>query len=424
ATNAEKDHEKNLIKRFLKIIGPGFIAGASDDDPSGIGTYAIAGASLGYATLWTAIACVPMMIAVQFTCAKIAMVSGRGLAGVIRKYYPRWILYLAIGGLVIANTINAGADTGAVAAAINMFVPIPIPAMILPISVIIVPFHTLGSYRLIERIFKWLTLALLAYIATAFYAHPNVGEALSASFIPRFSFDARSLATITAIFGTSISPFLFFWQATEEVEEEKEAGRKTITAREGASKKSLRYRVTDVTIGMFFSNLVMYFIIFTTAATLFTAGKTDIKSATDAAEALRPLAGNGARVLLALGLIGSGFLAVPILTGAAGYALSEALSWKYGLDNKPQQAKRFYAVISLSTLVAMQINFMNINPISALFWSAVINGFLAPPLLIIIMIIASKQGIIGQWVNPPVVILLGWITAAAMILAAIGLILA
>ena len=187
ATNAEKDHEKNPIKRFLKIIGPGFIAGASDDDPSGIGTYAIAGASLGYATLWTAIACVPMMIAIQFTCAKIAMVSGRGLAGVIRKYYPRWILYIAVGGLVIANTINAGADIGAVAAAVNMFVPIPIPAMILPISAIIVAFQILGSYRLIERIFKWLTLALLAYIATAFYAHPSVGEALRATFIPKIS---------------------------------------------------------------------------------------------------------------------------------------------------------------------------------------------------------------------------------------------
>ena len=410
ATNAEKDHAKNPIKRFLKIIGPGFIAGASDDDPSGIGTYAIAGASLGYATLWTAIACVPMMIAVQFTCAKIAMVSGRGLAGVIRKYYPRWILYLAIGGLVIANTINAGADIGAVAAAINMFVPIPIPAMILPISVIIVAFQILGSYRLIERIFKWLTLALLAYIATAFYAHPSVGEALRATFIPKISFDAKSLATITAIFGTSISPFLFFWQATQEVEEEKEAGRKNVTDREGA-------------IGMVFSCLVMYFIIFTTAATLFKAGKTDIKSATDAAEALRPLAGNGARILLGLGLIGAGFLAIPILTSSIADAVAEAMAWKTGLSEKLWQAGKFYAVIVISTLVAMQMNLLGINPISALFWAAVINGFVAPPLLVIIMLAGNQKKIMGKWVNGLVTNVIGWATALVMAAAAIALVL-
>jgi len=414
ATNAEKDHEKNPIKRFLKIIGPGFIAGASDDDPSGIGTYAIAGASLGYATLWTAIACIPMMI---------AMVSGRGLAGVIRKYYPRWLLYLALGGLVIANTINAGADIGAVAAAINMFVPIPIPAMILPISVIIVAFQILGSYRLIERIFKWLTLALLAYMATAFYAHPSIGEALSASFIPRISFDAKSLATLTAIFGTSISPFLFFWQATQEVEEEKELGRKSITAREGASKKSLRYAVTDVTIGMVFSCLVMYFIIFTTAATLFKAGKTDIKSATDAAEALRPLAGNGARVLLGLGLIGAGFLAIPILTGSIADAVAEAMAWKTGLSEKLWTAGKFYAVIVISTLTAMQMNLLGINPISALFWAAVINGFVAPPLLVIIMLAANQKKIMGNWVNGIVTNVIGWATAVVMAAAAIALVL-
>ncbi len=416
ATNAKKDHEKTPIKRFLKIIGPGFIAGASDDDPSGIGTYAIAGASLGYATLWTALACVPMMIAVQFTCAKIAMVSGRGLAGVIRKYYPRWLLYIAIGGLVIANTINAGADIGAVAAAINMFVPIPIPAMILPISVIIVTLQILGSYRLIERIFKWLTLALLAYIATAFYTHPSIGEALRGTFVPTFSW-------ITAIFGTSISPFLFFWQATEEVEEEKEAGRKSIIDREGASKKSLRYRVTDVTIGMVFSCLVMYFIIFTTAATLFKAGKTDIKSATDAAEALRPLAGNGARVLLGLGLIGAGFLAIPILTGSIGDAVAEAMAWKTGLSEKLWKAGKFYAVIVISTLTAMQMNLLGINPISALFWAAVINGFVAPPLLVIIMLAANQKKIMGKWVNGIVTNIIGWATAVVMAAAAIALVL-
>ncbi len=413
--------KSNPIRRLLLVLGPGFVTGASDDDPSGIGTYAAAGASLGFATLWTALVTFPLMAAVQFICAKVAKVTGRGLAGVLKKHYSPWVVYPAVSALVIANTINAGADIGAIAAAISMLIPVPIPAMIVPITAILVALQFWGSYTLIERTFKWLTLALFAYVATAFFVHPDAGEVLKASLVPVIRFDSKFLATLTAILGTTISPYLFFWQTGQEVEEEKRIGRTRIVDREGATNKEVKRSAWDVTIGMLFSNIVMYFIILTTAATLFKSGKTDIQSATDAAKALEPLAGGGARLLLALGLIGTGFLAVPVLTGSAGYALSEAFGWKHGLDHKPHQAKRFYIVIGASMLIAMQINFMNINPISALFWTAVINGFLAPPLLVFIMLVSRQKKIMGKWVNGRLVNVLGWLTTAAIFAAVIAL---
>lgn len=413
--------KSNPIRRLLLVLGPGFVTGASDDDPSGIGTYAAAGASLGFATLWTALVTFPLMAAVQFICAKVAKVTGRGLAGVLKKHYSPWVVYPAVSALVIANTINAGADIGAIAAAISMLIPVPIPAMIVPITAILVALQFWGSYTLIERTFKWLTLALFAYVATAFFVHPDAGEVLKGSLVPVIRFDSKFLATLTAILGTTISPYLFFWQTGQEVEEEKRIGRTRIVDREGATNKEVKRSAWDVTIGMLFSNIVMYFIILTTAATLFKSGKTDIQSATDAAKALEPLAGGGARLLLALGLIGTGFLAVPVLTGSAGYALSEAFGWKHGLDHKPHQAKRFYIVIGASMLIAMQINFMNINPISALFWTAVINGFLAPPLLVFIMLVSRQKKIMGKWVNGRLVNVLGWLTTAAIFAAVIAL---
>src|ERR1044071_5915155 len=284
----------SAIGRFLTILGPGFITGASDDDPSGIGTYAIAGASTGFSTLWLALITFPMMAAVQFICAKIAMVTGRGLAGVLKEHYPRWLLYPAVLLLVVANIINAGADIGAIAAAINMLVPIPIPAMIIPVALLIVVLQFWGSYSLIERVFKWLTLTLFAYVATAFFTRPGASEVLRGTFIPAISFDNKFLMTATAILGTTISPYLFFWQTGQEIEEEKRIGRTAIEDRKGTNKAQLLRRGWDVLVGMLFSNVVMYFIILTTAATLFKAGKTNIRSATDAAEALRPLAGAGA----------------------------------------------------------------------------------------------------------------------------------
>jgi NRAMP (natural resistance-associated macrophage protein)-like metal ion transporter len=420
---ADMERESNPLKRLLNILGPGFITGASDDDPSGIGTYAQAGASLGFATLWTALVTFPLMTSVQFICAKVGMVTGRGLADVVRKHYSRTLLYPVVIGLLIANTINAGADIGAIAAAINLLVPIPILALIVPISIIILVIQIWGSYRLIEKTFKWLTLALFAYIASALYSKPNLGEVLRGTFVPTFRFDSTFLAMLVAILGTTISPYLFFWQANQEVEEEISMGRTRLTQRKGATKKELKYAAWDTIIGMLFSNVVMYFIILATGATLFKAGKTDIQSATDAAQALRPLAGNGASILLALGLIGAGFLSVPILTGSGAYALAEAFGWKRSLDDKPRRAKAFYAVIALSTLVGMLINFIGINPIKALFWTAVINGFLAPPLLVVIMMIANNKKIMGGQVNGVWTNILGWITTMAMFAAAIALVL-
>jgi NRAMP (natural resistance-associated macrophage protein)-like metal ion transporter len=420
---AAMERESNPIKRFLKLLGPGFITGASDDDPSGIGTYAQAGASLGFATLWMALVTFPLMTSVQFICGKVGMVTGRGLADVVRKHYSRALLYPVVIGLLIANTINAGADIGAIAAAINLLVPIPILAMIVPISIIILVIQIWGSYRLIAKTFKWLTLALFAYIASALYSKPNLGEVLRGTFVPTFRFDSTFLAMLVAILGTTISPYLFFWQANQELEEEISMGRTTLRQRKGATNKELKYAAWDTIIGMLFSNVVMYFIILATGATLFKAGKTDIQSATDAAQALRPLAGNGASILLALGLIGAGFLAVPILTGSGAYALAEALGWKRSLDDKPRRAKAFYAVITLSTLVGMLINFIGVNPIKALFWTAVINGFLAPPLLVVIMMIANNKKIMGDRVNGVWLNTLGWITTLAMFAAAIALVL-
>jgi len=413
----------NPIRRFFKLLGPGFITGASDDDPSGIGTYSVAGASLGFATLWTALLSFPLMFTVQYICAKVGMVSGRGLAGVLRQEYPRWLLYGAVSLLIIANTINAGADIGAIAAAINLVVPIPILWLIVPIALIILGVQIFGSYRLIASIFKWLTLALLAYIGSALFSHPALGEVLQHTFIPTLRFDPVFISTLVAILGTTISPYLFFWQTDEEVEEEISKGRKTLWQRKGASDAELRATGWDVGIGMFFSNVVMYFIIFSTAATLFKTGHTHIQSATDAAQALRPIAGNAASILFAVGLIGSGFLAVPILTGSGAYAVSEAFGWKYGLDKQPGRAKQFYGIIAASTVVGMLINFVGINPFTALFWTAVINGFLAPPLLVIIMLVANNRKVMGKRVNGPLLNVLGWLTAGVMTIAAIALVL-
>jgi NRAMP (natural resistance-associated macrophage protein)-like metal ion transporter len=411
------------LARFLKVFGPGLITGASDDDPSGIGTYAQAGAALGYAPLWTMFLTLPLMAAVQFICAKIGLVSGRGLAGVLREYYPRWLLYPSVALLLIANTINAGTDIGAIAAAINLLVPVPVKVMIVPVAVLIVVLQIWGSYRLIEKTFKWLTLSLFAYIGAAFLAHPHWGTVLKATVIPQLKFDHEFLLTLVALLGTTISPYLFFWQASEEVEEEKSSGRKTVEERRGATKQELRLAAWDTNIGMLFSNLIAYFIILAAASTLHAHGETNIQSATEAAEALKPLAGGAATALFAVGLIGAGFLAVPVLTGASAYAMAEAFDWEYGLDEKPRAAKRFYAVIAISTAVGMIINFLGINPISALFWTAVINGLLAPPLLVVIMLVANNRQVMDERVNRRAANVLGWAATAVMFAAAAGLLL-
>ena len=419
----ESKVKSNPVKRFVKLLGPGLITGAADDDPSGIATYSIAGASLGFATLWTALITLPLMSVVQFVCAKIGMVSGMGLAGVLRTYYSRWLLYPAVLSLVVANTINAGTDIGAIAAAINLLVPVPITFMIVPVALLIVALQFWGSYRLIARVFKWLTLTLFAYVGAAFLARPAWGEVIKATFIPRLRLDGTYLMTLVAILGTTISPYLFFWQASEEVEEEINMGRKSLQERQGATYEELRDATLDTDVGMFICNLVFYFVIVAAAATLHKGGIRNIQSATDAAQALEPLAGSAAKYLFAIGLVGVGFLAVPVLTGSAAYAVAETFGWECQLDHKPRQAKQFYAVIGISTLVGMLINFVGINPISALFWTAVINGLVSPPLLIIIMLVSNNKKVMGDKVNGTGTNIVGWIAALVMFAAAIGMLL-
>ncbi|HBI46021.1 MAG TPA: iron transporter [Planctomycetales bacterium] len=414
--------ERNPVLRFFILLGPGLITGASDDDPSGIGTYSQAGASLGYATLWMAWVTFPLMAAVQYICAKVGLVTGRGLAGVLREHYPKILLYPVVFLLLAANTINAGVDVGAIAAGLNLLIPIPIVVFVPIVVVLLLALQIWGSYRLIARTFKWLTLALFAYIASSFCSHPDLYALLQGTFTPTIRFDATFLATLVGILGTTISPYLFFWQASQEVEEKKTLHRKRLWRRRGATDNELSYAAWDVNIGMLFSNVVMYFIILASAATLFRAGRTDIQTAADAAEALRPLAGNAAYLLMTLGLVGSGVLAVPVLTGSSAYAVCEAFGWKHGLNKKVRDAKWFYAFIIGATVVGALINYVGVQPVTALFWTAILNGFLAPPLLVVIMLISNNKAVMGKRVNSLSINVLGWATTAAMFAAAVGLV--
>jgi NRAMP (natural resistance-associated macrophage protein)-like metal ion transporter len=416
------DAASNPGPKVLKRLGPGLITGASDDDPSGIGTYTQAGAALGYATLWTAIVTLPLMIVVQHICAKIGMCSGRGLAGVLKRYYSKKLLYPVVLGLVIANTINAGTDIAAIAAAINIFIPIPISAMVVPIAFSIVALQIWGSYNLIVKVFKWLTLSLFAYVIAAFLAKPDWFAVARATFVPEISFTSEYATTLVAILGTTISPYLFFWEASEEVEEEKSEGRTTLAARKGATDAEIRNEKIDTIVGMVFCNVVFYFVILAAGATLHVSGKTDIQSASEAAQALRPLAGSLATVLFAVGLIGAGLLAVPVLTGSAAFAVAETFGWQSGLDEKPRHAKKFYGVIAASTLVGVAIDFLGINPISALFWTAVINGVVAPPLLVVVMLVSSNKRVMGKRTNGRFTAIVGWLAAAIMFAAAVGMV--
>lgn len=415
------DRNNNPIKNFLNRLGPGLITGASDDDPSGIGTYTQAGAALGFATLWTAIVTLPLMIVVQHICAKIGMCSGRGLAGVLRRYYSKWLLYPTVIGLVIANTINAGADIAAISAAINIFVPIPISVMVIPIALAIVALQVWGSYHLIVRVFKWLTLSLFAYVIAAFLAKPDWSAVFHATIVPQISFTSQYITTIVAILGTTISPYLFFWEASEEVEDEKSEGRIKLSQRKGATDTEIRKEKIDTIIGMLFCNVVFYFVILAAGATLHASGQTNIQSATEAAQALRPLAGDMATVLFAIGLIGAGLLAVPVLTGSAAYAVAETLGWPSGFDEKPRHAMKFYGFIALSTLIGVAIDFLGINPITALFWTAVINGVVAPPMLVVVMLVANNKRVMGPRTNGIATNIIGWFAAFVMFAAAIGM---
>lgn len=407
---------------MLRTLGLGLITGAADDDPSAIGTYASAGASIGPAFLWTAPATFPMMCAVVYLSAKLGQVSGKGLFHVIKDHYPRWILYPALIGVLIGNTIEAGADIGGMAAAIAVLVPLPLPLIIIPVTAAIFALQVWGSYELIRNVFRWLALTLLAYVGSAIIAKPDLLEVIKGTLIPTIRFDAKFLSLLVAVIGTTLSAYLYTWQSNQEVEEEIAMGRRRLSQRKGATKKELKETRKDVVSGMFFSNLVMYFIILSTASTLFKNGTTEINSAAEAAEALKPLAGDAAAVLFALGVIGVGFLAVPIMTTGAAYDLCQVVGWKHSLHAKPREAKKFYAAIGGFTVLAMGMNFLGFNPMKALVFSGIVQGFSTPPLMLLIMLMTSNRKIMGDRVNGLGLNILGWLTVTAIFAATVGLV--
>ncbi|HWP96647.1 MAG TPA: Nramp family divalent metal transporter [Syntrophomonadaceae bacterium] len=415
------------LRRILKILGPGFITGAADDDPSGIASYSQTGAQFGYGQLWTALFSFPFMAIVQEMCGRIGMVTGEGLSGIIKKHYSKKILYAVVTLLLIANTINIGADLGAMASAAELMVGIPYIFWLLGLTALILILEVFVSYKNYARLLKYLCFSLVAYVITAFIVKQDWTKVLHETFIPSFSFSRDYLMNIVAILGTTISPYMFFWQANEEIEEEQERERKRII-QTGRGKGILNFTDGDVRdmrldtiVGMLFSNLVMFFIIVTAASTLKAHGITQVETATQAAQALRPLAGNFAFLLFAFGILGTGLLVVPILAGSAAYAVSEAFSWNAGLDKKFLKALGFYGVIIAATIIGATINFSTIKPFTMLYYSAIINGIVAPPLLVFIMLISNNKKIMGKYVNGGLSNIMGWMITVIMAIASIAL---
>lgn len=408
--------------RVLRAFGLGLITGAADDDPSAIGTYASAGAQLGPGFLWTAPVTFPMMVAVVYLCSKLGQVTGEGLFAGIRRHYSKSILYTLLAGVLIGNTIEAGADLGGMAAAINMFVPVRLPWLVVGITVIMILLQIWASYTLIRNIFRWLALVLLAYVGAAVFAKPDIVPVVRGTFIPTIHFTKEYLAMLVAVIGTTLSAYLYSWQSNEEVEEKLSVGRRRLSERRGTTDEELKQSAWDVTFGMFFSNIIMYFIILSTAATLFKAGKTNINSAAEAALALRPMAGSAAQALFAIGIIAVGFLAVPVMTTGAAYDLCQSFGWKYGLSRKPKEAKVFYVTILVITLLGMGFNFLHLNPIKALVWAGIVQGFSTPFLMLITLRITNNPKIVGDWKNTRLMNGLAWITTIAIFAAGIGLV--
>jgi NRAMP (natural resistance-associated macrophage protein)-like metal ion transporter len=392
----------------LKSLGPGVITGTTDDDPSGIATYSVAGAQLGTKLLWTALLTWPLMAAVQMMCARIGKVTGQGLAMNFRHRFPGWLLRVFVGALLAANTINIAADLAGMADAAEMLTGINSHVFVVAFAILISWATIRLHYYQIANVLKWLVLVLIAYPITAFVVGADWSRVLRDTLVPSVPHTRDEWSMLVAILGTTISPYLFFWQASEEVQEEKAAGQSTLAQRRGATLQELELRNFDVGVGTFFSNMVMFFIILTTAITLNRHGITHIETTREAAEALRPLAGKFAATLFTIGIVGVGFLAIPTLAGSAAYAFAETLGWSQGLEKKLKQARWFYALILLSTGVGVVLNFAGINPVKALYWTAVINGLLAPFLLVAILIVASDRTLMQGQPSSRV----GWIVVA------------
>jgi Mn2+/Fe2+ NRAMP family transporter len=412
---------ERLAAHPLARVGPGLITGVADDDPSGIATYSQAGAQFGLNMLWTMPLTFPLMAAVQSICGRIGRVTGAGLAFNIKQAFPPWVAVVAVGLLLLANTLNIAADVATMGEVTanslggNRHVMTGLLVLISLLLQIFIPYHRY------VRVLRWLTLSLLAYAAVLFTIHVPWGEVVLRTLLPHLKLDAATATVAVGLFGTTISPYLFFWQCSEEIEDMRAQKTGPLLENPAASGSELRRIRWDTWSGMLYSNLVAYFVILTTALTLHVAGITDVKTAGEAAAALRPLAGDFAFYLFALGIIGVGMIGVPVLAGSAGYALAEVRGWPWGLEAEARKAWRFYGVIAASMLVGFGLGFTPINPIKALFYSAVINGLVAVPLIVLILILAARNSVMGRYRAKGPILVLGWITAAVMGLAAAGM---
>jgi NRAMP (natural resistance-associated macrophage protein)-like metal ion transporter len=409
-------------RHFLQSLGPGLITGASDDDPSGIGTYSQVGAQFGYGMSWIMLFSYPLMAAIQEISARIGRVTGFGIAGNIRRHFSVWLLYPIVVLLLAANIINLGADLGAMGDVVHMLVGGPSHLYVVLFGAFCILLEVYVHYASYVSILKWSTLSLFAYVGTALVVNVHWSEVLHNLFIPSISFDNAYLTAIVAVMGTTISPYLFFWQSSQEVEDGRvdPQSHPLVTAPTQAPGELKRIRL-DTYVGMGFSNLIALFIIITTAATLNASGITDVQSSTQAAEALRPLAGPFAFALFALGIIGTGLLAIPVLAGSAAYAVGEARRWPIGLDRKPLEAKAFYVTIAIATMLGVGMNFFSIDPIKALFWSAVVNGVVAVPVMVVVMIMAVRKRIMGRFTIGGGLVAFGWLATVVMAATVVGM---
>lgn len=413
---AAKELIKNPWKKarlFLRALGPGLITGASDDDPSGIGTYSSVGAKFGFGIIWMAAWLLPIMLAVQEVCARIGIVTNKGLAGVLQEHYRKKIVGLAVLLLIIANVANIGADLGAMAASSAMLWHVNFYLAVVVFALVIIAMEIFVGYHIYVKFLKWLTISVFAYIITGFMIHPDWLNVFRNAFIPQIYFNKEYIFAMIAVFGTTITPYLFFWQASEEVEESKLEGK----FMKGLVHNRIHRMRTDVGTGMILANIVFFFIVLTTAQVLFKNGITNIESAEQAALALQPFAGDHAFLLFTLGIIGTGLLAVPVLAASGAYALSELMKWHESLELKFSQARGFYLVIAFSILIGVFLNFFHINPILALYYSAFLNGIIALPLLIVIMVVGNDPKIMGRETHPGWVKIFGWLAVAFMAVA-------
>lgn len=403
---------------YWNTLGPGLTTGAADDDPSGIATYSQTGSQFGFQLLWLAAFTFPLMAIVQEMCARIGLVTGRGLAGNIRMHYSKKVLYSCAILLFVANSLNIGADLGAMAKATQLLFPqINFALLVVGFTIFTLALQIFTSYERYAKYLKWLALILLAYVFSAFSVRLDMMDLVRGGLIPTITFSKDQIFLICAILGTTISPYLFFWQTSQEVEEMILRGKTSIQMRIGTTKKEVRKMQIDVWSGMFLSNVVMFFIIAACAATLYTHGITNINTAADAAKALQPIAGDGAYLLFALGIIGTGLLAIPVLAGSASYAISESLQWKHGLYRKLKQAPSFYGIIIFAMLIGFILNFLGIDPIKALLYSAVANGLIAPIILVLILRISSSKKIMGDMAVGKIKLFFGWLITAIMVIA-------